>query len=73
MLACEKGHEKIVQTLINNNAEVNAQDLVGRTAFMFAHAAGHEKVVQILINNNAEVNAQDLVGYTELISKPNTN
>ena len=73
MLACEKGHEKIVQTLINNNAEVNAQDLVGQTALMLAAAERYNTIIQILIDKGTDVNAQDLEVYTELISKPNTN
>ena len=36
MLACAIGHEKIVKTLINSNAEVNKQDLTGQTALMLA-------------------------------------
>ena len=51
MFACAKGHEKIVQTLINKGADVNAKNLKGQTALMLAMANGHEKVVQTLINN----------------------
>ena len=68
MLACAEGHEKIVQTLINSNAEVNAQNLKGYTALMLACAGGHEKIVQTLINSNSEVKAQAL-HYADLQQK----
>ena len=64
---CSTRQEKIFQTLINSHAEVNAQDLKGKTAPMLACVMGHEKIAQTLINSSTDVNAQDLKGRTALM------
>ena len=53
MLACAIGHEKTVQTLINSNAGVNAQNLKGHTALMLASLCERQDIINIL---NGSVN-----------------
>jgi hypothetical protein len=52
------GHGEIVQILIDNGADVNAQGGRHGNALYAASLNGHEKVVQMLLDNGAEVNAQ---------------
>ncbi|KAH7140476.1 ankyrin repeat-containing domain protein [Dactylonectria estremocensis] len=49
------GHEKIVQLLIDKNADVNAQGGYYRSALQAASAGGHEKIVQLLIDSVAQL------------------
>ena len=49
---------KVVQTLLDARADVNAQGGKYGNALQAASYGGHEKVVQILMNAGAEVNAQ---------------
>ncbi|EXJ82734.1 hypothetical protein A1O3_06549 [Capronia epimyces CBS 606.96] len=55
--ACAFGHTKIVQILLDNGADVNAQGEDG-ISLQAASAYGHEEIVQILVDNGADVNAQ---------------
>ena len=59
--ASSKGHEKVVQILIDAGADVNAVGPDG-TALWEASVYGYEKVVQILINAGADVNAVGPIG-----------
>ena len=55
--ACS-GHYDIVQILIKNGADVNAQIGPLGTALQVACGEGHGDIVQLLIENGADVNAQ---------------
>ena len=48
MIASEMGYTKIVELLINAEAETNLQDDVGRTALMIAIEEGHNEIIQLL-------------------------
>ena len=56
-VALSGGHEKVVQMLFNQGADMNAQAY--GTALRAASSRGYDKVVQILLNKGADVNAQD--------------
>ena len=56
--ASERGHEKVVQTLLKARAEVNAPGGYFGNALQAASAGGHEKVVQMLLDAGAKVNTQ---------------
>ncbi|SLM37407.1 P-loop containing nucleoside triphosphate hydrolase [Lasallia pustulata] len=53
------GHESVVQLLLKNGADVNAQGGYYGNALQAASLDGHESVVQLLLKNKADVNAQD--------------
>ncbi|KAK3171221.1 hypothetical protein OEA41_003305 [Lepraria neglecta] len=52
------GHEKIVQILLEKDADVNAEGGKYGTALTAASEGGHEKIVQILLEKDADVNAE---------------
>jgi len=57
MLAAEKGHVRILQTLAKLNApSLNHADRTGNTALMTAARQGQEHIVQALVESGAEVN-----------------
>ena len=58
--ASEGGHEKVVQILIDAEADVNAQNQYGCPVLFSASVNGHEKIVQMLIDAGADVNAQNV-------------
>lgn len=51
-----KGHNEIVTYLIENGAEVDCQDNIGRTPLMNASAKGHLDTVKLLVQAGADPN-----------------
>ncbi|KAF2186078.1 hypothetical protein K469DRAFT_574043, partial [Zopfia rhizophila CBS 207.26] len=52
--ASDGGHEKVVEMLLSNGADVNAQGgSYEGTALQAASTRGHEKVVELLLSNGA--------------------
>ncbi len=62
--AAGRGHTEIVRLLIDNGAELEAPDYLGRTALHAAHR--HPSTVQVLLEAGANVNARDSFGATPL-------
>ena len=63
----ENGDYAEVKRLIEEGADVNAQDIDGYTALMTASANGHPEVTKLLIEGGANVNAQSNDGETALM------
>ncbi|XP_071122331.1 uncharacterized protein [Mytilus edulis] len=55
-MACQKGHTKVVQMLITNNADINKCRDTGVSPLFMACQEGYTDVVQMLITNNADIN-----------------
>lgn len=61
--AAEKGHEAVVQLLLENKVEADAKDWRRRTPLWWATKNGHEAVVQLLLNTGkVEADAKDRWG-----------
>jgi ankyrin repeat protein len=56
-----------VKRLLTAGAEVNAKDMHGATALMYASRGGHRKVAELLLARGAEVNAKTTDGRTALM------
>ncbi len=66
--AAVKGYDKMVQFLVQSDADVNIQGGYYGTALIAAAAGGYDKIVQFLINVNTDVNVQDGSQRTALIA-----
>jgi ankyrin repeat protein len=57
----------VMEMLLDNRANIEAQGRCGETALIWAAKKGHEKVVKMLLDNRANIEAQDKYGRTALI------
>ncbi|MCJ1423533.1 hypothetical protein MMC29_001417, partial [Sticta canariensis] len=64
--ASYENHKKVVQTLLEKGADVNAQGGRYGNALQGALYGGHEKVVQTLLDNGADLCRKDMQGRTPL-------
>ena len=53
--ACSRGFERIIQYLVQNGADVNADDAFGETPLLHACRAGRTKVAKYLLRKRASV------------------
>ncbi|KAI0988584.1 hypothetical protein GJ496_005992, partial [Pomphorhynchus laevis] len=58
-IAADRGHDKFVQLLLDNNAYIDAKNKKSATALWLAANGGHNDVVQLLVNNGATVDVED--------------
>ena len=65
--AYKMGHTEMVQLLLANGANINAQDKNGWTILMMAAYKGHTKIVRSLLANGANINAQNKDQWTALM------
>jgi ankyrin repeat protein len=55
-VVCFLGHDVLVKTFLDNNADVNAQDAIHGNALQAASEEGHEQIVDMLLDRGAEIN-----------------
>ena len=65
--ACINPNEKILLKLIENGAELNIQDKLGRKPISFAAVCKSSGPLKLLLENNCNINDRDNAGYTPLI------
>ncbi|EXL65836.1 hypothetical protein FOPG_17959 [Fusarium oxysporum f. sp. conglutinans race 2 54008] len=64
--AALKGHEAVVQLLLERGVDIEATDKVGQTPLLTAALKGHEAIVQLLLDHDASVRAADKNGRMPL-------
>ena len=65
--AVQENHLSVIQTLLDNGAEIDAQDEDGDTPLIQASGEGWLEVVRLLLERGADVNFQNHGGSTALI------
>ncbi|XP_055599773.1 serine/threonine-protein phosphatase 6 regulatory ankyrin repeat subunit B isoform X5 [Uranotaenia lowii] len=66
LIACNRGHMELVNTLLANHARVDVFDNEGRSALHLAAEHGYLQVCDALITNKAFINSKSRVGRTAL-------
>ena len=67
MCAALEGRTEAVKALLRKGAGVNAKDIEGRTALMFAVINRHADAVKVLLEHGADVNVKAGDGGTALM------
>ena len=62
MLACERGHEDIVHSLLSAGAKVNIQDNNGWTALMIASEHNYISIIHMLLQANVDLHLKTSIG-----------
>jgi ankyrin repeat protein len=68
LIASANGHEKVVEILIKNEADVKIRDEREATALHHAAQSGHSKIVEMLLEAGCDINALDKNKWTPLMN-----
>ena len=66
VIAAQEGHSRIVQTLLEKGADINARNADEEVALHRASSQGHQGIVQMLLEKGANVNARNASGDAAL-------
>ncbi|XP_047530472.1 serine/threonine-protein phosphatase 6 regulatory ankyrin repeat subunit B [Vanessa atalanta] len=66
LIACNRGHMELVNTLLTNHARVDVFDIEGRSALHLAAEHGYLQVCDALLTNKAFINSKARNGRTAL-------
>lgn len=69
--ACKRCHLDIVQFLIENGADIDFQDIIGRTPLYFAIVGGSYEIVELLLDNQANPWSTTSVNYNDVCREYN--
>ncbi|XP_053407058.1 fibronectin type 3 and ankyrin repeat domains 1 protein-like isoform X2 [Mercenaria mercenaria] len=58
------GHRDIGLSLLQNSADINAQDKDGKTALMLSILNGHQALLEVLLKKNADIKLKNEYGKT---------
>jgi ankyrin repeat protein len=64
--ACLNGNKELVNLLLYNEANIDAETTLKFTPLIIASQKGHEEIVQLLINTGVEINCKDVYNNTPL-------
>ena len=64
--AAERGHESVVQVLLNRGADPNSLDNTGKSPLSWAAWGGYEVVARQLLRNGADIQSKDHQQWTAL-------
>jgi FOG: Ankyrin repeat len=64
--ACLNGNQELVNLLLYNEANIDAETTLKFTPLIIASQKGHEDIVQLLINSGADINCKDIYNNTPL-------
>jgi len=63
----EKGKTKMASDLLDEGANANARDFIGRTVLIRATMSARNETIEMLLKREADVNAKDGEGWTALM------
>lgn len=67
LIACANGHEKVVELLLQSNADPNASDSHECTSLHHAAQRGYADIIKKLVNAGCDLDVQDQQGWTAVM------
>jgi ankyrin repeat protein len=64
LVAAKRGYMACVTTLLDHGVNIDATDIIGRTALSYAASRGFENIVRTLLDRGADVRVRDQGGLT---------
>lgn len=65
--AVDKKETNLISVFLNNGADINTKDKLGRTPLSLATQTGNLEIINLLLDKGADVNAKDNSGDTPLL------
>ncbi|XP_031629054.1 uncharacterized protein LOC116344597 [Contarinia nasturtii] len=65
-LAASGGFEDVIEVLLNNGADINAEDNYGNQPLFWAAYSGRDSIAKQLLNHGAKINTRNKNGFTPL-------